>query len=106
MSAFVRVTRADEIAPEDLVGRCFETGTTALLIEDGALPPAFFDLSTGIAGDVVQKVTNYQLRLAVVVPDLSVHSAHFRDFAREAGRGARFRFFPTSEEAASWLEGS
>lgn len=101
--SFLRITPADAVEPSDLIGRCFETGVSALLVEEGALPASFFDLSSGVAGDLVQKVTNYQLRMAVVVGDLTPYSSSFRDFAREAAQGARFRFFPSSEEALAWL---
>lgn len=86
------------------VVRCIEQGAHALLFDRGALPPAFFDLSTGVAGELAQKLVNYGLRMAAVVPDLSAHSPHFRDFARESNAGRRLRFFPTRQEAIAWLE--
>jgi len=84
--------------------RCIEKGTRALLFDDGALPARFFDLSSGLCGEVVQKLMNYGVRMAAVVPDLAVHSARFQDFAREANRGRSFRFLPSREEALAWLE--
>jgi hypothetical protein len=74
-----------------------------LLLADGALPPEFFDLRTGVAGELVQRLVNYRLRMAVVVPDPGVHSASFQDFAREASRSLDFRFFRTRAEAVEWL---
>jgi PadR family transcriptional regulator AphA len=91
--------------PVAAVIRCVEEGTAALLFDHGALPPAFFDLSTGVAGELAQKLVNYGIRMAAVVPDPARHSPRFRDFAREANRGARLRFFPTRNEAVAWLEG-
>ena len=81
-----------------------EQGARALLFDAGALRTAFFDLSTGVAGELSQKLVNYGLRMAAVVPDLSAHSERFQDFAREANRGRQFRFFPTRAEAVAWLE--
>jgi hypothetical protein len=83
---------------------CIEHGTQALLLDRHALPAEFFDLSTGVAGELVQKLTNYGIRMAAVVPDLSAHSARFREFAREANLGNQFRFFATRQEAIDWLE--
>jgi len=100
---------ADGAQPGDpvaAVDRCIERGARALLFDRGALPPAFFDLSTGVAGALVQKLVNYQLRMAGVVPDLQVHSTRFQEFAREANAGAAFRFFATREEAVRWLDES
>jgi hypothetical protein len=42
--------------------------------------------------------------MAAVLPDPSIHSARFQDFAREANRGRQIRFFATRGEAVAWLE--
>lgn len=89
--------------PAALVTACIESGAPALLCERGALPPEFFDLSTGLAGAMAQRLTLYEIRMAAVVPDPSVHSRAFQDFAREAERGRWFRFFPDRERAVAWL---
>lgn len=94
---------ATRLHPRDLVGACFEHGARDLLLDAGALPAEFFDLSSGIAGDLVQRVTNYGIRTAVVVPDLGQHSTPFQDFARESGRSRHFRVFPQRERAIEWL---
>ena len=89
----------------ELVGRVLGSGTGALLLAVGALPPAFFELRTGFAGELVQKLVNYQIRTAAVVPDLGAYSERFREFAREANAGRQLRFFATRAEAVDWLEG-
>jgi hypothetical protein len=88
------------------VVRCIEHGSRALLLDRDALPAAFFDLSTGVAGELVQKLVNYDVRMAAVVPDLAAHSQRFGEFAREANAERQFRFFGTREEAVGWLEAS
>jgi len=93
--------QADPIAA---LRSCIERRCRALLFDHATLPAAFFDLSTGVAGELVQKLTNYGIRMAGVVPDLSVHSPRFREFAREANAGRQFRFFATRQEAIDWLE--
>jgi PadR family transcriptional regulator, regulatory protein AphA len=90
--------------PAAAVVRCIEHGSRALLFDAEALPDAFFDLSTGVAGELVQKLVNYHVRMAAVVPDLAARSARFREFAREANAGRQFRFFETREDAVAWLE--
>jgi len=42
-------------------------GTAGLILESD-LSPEFFDLKTGLAGELFQKFTNYQLRLILIVP--------------------------------------
>ena len=104
MPACYEPDSASAANPAGCVVRCIEHDTRALLFDGGALPPAFFDLSTGVAGELVQKLVNYGVRMAAVVPDLSAHSRPFQDFAREANVGRRFRFFATRAEAVAWLE--
>ena len=104
MPAFFEADGAHAVDPVAAVIRCIEHGTRALLFDTGALPPAFFDLSSGVAGEVVQKLANYHVRMAGVVPDLELHSPRFREFAREANKGRQFRFFATRQEAIAWLE--
>jgi hypothetical protein len=83
---------------------CIEHGTWALLLDRPALPAEFFDLRTGLAGELVQKLTNYGIRMAGIVPDLAAQPARFQEFAREANAGRQFRFFATRPEAVAWLE--
>jgi hypothetical protein len=102
--AFLEPYRGEAGDPVKAVVRCIEEGVPALLFDHGALPAVFFDLRSGVAGELVQKLVNYGLRMAAVVPDLSVHSERFREFAREANAGRRFRFCATRVEAIAWLE--
>lgn len=63
------------------------------------LAPSFFDLHSGLAGEVVQKFANYRVGL-VVVGDVTEHlaaSAAFRDFVHECNRGRQVWF--VSDEA-------
>ena len=99
----VPAAESPRLHPREMVGVCLEHGSAALLVDDGALPPEFFDLSSGVAGELVQRIVNYRLRMAVVVPDPGVYSASFQDFARELTRSGHFRFFRTRAEAAEWL---
>jgi hypothetical protein len=94
----------DAFDPREAVTVCIESGAHALLADDGSLPAAFFDLSTGVAGEMVHRLTLYGVRMAAVVPDPALHSVRFQEFAREANRGHQFRFFPTREAAIGWLE--
>jgi hypothetical protein len=94
---------AGRFDPVGVVTTCIESGESRLLQDEGALPPEFFDLSTGVVGAFVQRLTQYEIRMAGVVPDPSIHSCPFQDFAREANRNPWFRFFPSREQAIEWL---
>lgn len=107
MKYFEAPTDADaRLSPQDLVGACYERNLWSVLFDEGSLRPEFFDLSSGAAGDMVQKLVNYGIRVAAVVPDVTAYSEAFRDFARESNRSGPVRFFSDRSSAAAWLSGS
>jgi hypothetical protein len=99
--------RAGECATaRDVLVRCIEASANRALLEADALPQAFFDLSSGAAGELVQGLMNYGIRMAAIVPDMAPYSASFQAFARETNRGHHFRFFESRSSAAAWLDTS
>jgi hypothetical protein len=69
-------------------------------------PAEFFDLKTGFAGELLQKLENYGVRLAAVFAGDDAYSERFREFLREArSRGSTFRVFSTRADAERWLFG-
>lgn len=104
MSSYAEYDPDGDFAPMEAVAACFEQGTQALLIDRPALPSEFFDLRTGLTGELVQKLTQYGIRLACVVPDLSAQPERFQEFAREANRGSRARIFASRSGAVEWLD--
>jgi hypothetical protein len=96
------------LADADDVGRliedcCSAGARTALLYADN-LPRKFFDLSSGQAGLILQKLRSYHVRLAVVAPtERVVPSARFKEMAAEERRSGQFAMFETRDAAAAWL---
>jgi hypothetical protein len=84
----------------DLVGSAWSHHANFIVVPVSRLDPEFFRLSTGIAGEITQKLVNYRLRLAVV-GDISEHLAEsnaLRDFVWESNRGGQIWF--VEDEAA------
>lgn len=83
--------------PEDaleLVSAAAAAGTDAIAVPVERLDARFFELGNGFAGEFLQKLVNYGLRV-VVVGDISAHVARSRalaDFVRESNRGRQIRF--------------
>lgn len=88
-----------------IVAAAYEHDASGVLLDEACLPPAFFDLSTRFAGELVQKLLNYHLRVALVVRDPSARSATFQQFVAEARHGRQFRTFDDEAGAVRWLEG-
>ncbi|MFN8485409.1 MAG: DUF4180 domain-containing protein [Anaerolineae bacterium] len=88
----------------DVLGFCFQYGDSRLLLHADNLPPGFFDLSTGVAGALLQKFRQYQIRLAVVwSPQAVKPTARFGEMAAEENKGNHFRLAEDREGAAAWL---
>jgi hypothetical protein len=87
-----------------LIEDCLSAGTSLAMLDHCNLTPGFFDLSTGDAGAVLQKLRNYRVRLAVVCPpDSARFSPPFGEaLAEERGR-LDFGVFDTRDAALAWL---
>ena len=73
----------------DLIGELLSLEARVVAIPLARLGPDFLRLSSGVAGEVLQKLVNYR-RLAVIVGDVREaveKSAPLRDFIRESNRG-------------------
>jgi hypothetical protein len=74
-----------------------------LLLDETQLGARFFDLRSGLAGELFQKFTNYRVRLAIVVADAQAHGSRFSELVREHRTHNAVRFFDTEQRARQWL---
>ena len=84
----------------ELIGKAFENRASVIVTPAECLDDEFFRLSTRIAGELIQKIVQYRLRL-VIVGDISRHlaeSSALRAFVLEANRGKDVWFLATREE--------
>jgi len=84
----------------DIIGEAFGKGADLVVIPASRLGSEFFRLSTGLAGAMLQKFTNYQMRVAIVgdIAEYLEKSAPLRDFVRESNRGSQVRFLASDAE--------
>lgn len=87
---------------EQTLARSFDAGGR-LLLDEEELGAEFFDLSTGVAGELMQKLVNYGQTLAVVVQHMDQHSQSFQDLVLEHQHHPTIRFFTSKDAAAAWL---
>lgn len=86
----------------DLIGEAMSQRATMVVAPVSRLDASFFELRSGLAGEVLQKAANYRLKFAVV-GDISAYVAAsdaLRDFVVECNRG-RSIFFVNGIEALS-----
>ncbi|MNM34983.1 hypothetical protein D3C81_456450 [compost metagenome] len=87
----------------ELAYACGDADTDLLLIHAGALPSDFFQLSTGFAGEFVQRLVNFRLRTAAVFDPDGSYPERFREFLLEARHHPQFRAFDNRMNALVWL---
>ncbi|MBK7132009.1 MAG: DUF4180 domain-containing protein [Bacteroidales bacterium] len=83
----------------DLLGDMYYNNCNAIILKEINLHPDFFKLHTGLAGDILQKVSNYQFKLAVTGDFSKYTSKSLQDFIRESNRGNRVFFVENTDEA-------
>jgi hypothetical protein len=85
---------AEDAVLSDLIGDLFGSGARLVAVPLLRLGPDFLRLSTGVAGQVLQKLVNYRFQIAVVgdVAAAAAASEPLRDFIRESNRGTTVWF--------------
>ncbi len=63
----------------------------------------FFDLKTGLAGEILQKFVNYHFSVAIVGDFSNVSSKALRDFIFESNKGKTVFFAANAEDALKKL---
>nr|WP_294792890.1 DUF4180 domain-containing protein [uncultured Mucilaginibacter sp.] len=87
----------------DLVGNAYYQGYEKLIICKDNITPDFFDLKTKLAGEILQKFSNYRVRLVVLGDFSKVESKSLQDFIRESNKGKLVNFLVSKEEAVGRL---
>lgn len=81
----------------------YESGAEKLAIDKKAVTEDFFILSTGLAGEILQKFINYHIKAAFYGDFTHYTSKPLHDFIYESNQGTSFFFLPTREDAVRRL---
>lgn len=89
----------------DLIGNASYSGVGLVALPVGRLHPEFFQLSSLLAGDILQKFVNYRVRVAIVgdISEYVAQSDALRDFVWESNRGEHVWFVADLDELRSRL---
>ncbi|MBD3583109.1 DUF4180 domain-containing protein [Flavobacterium selenitireducens] len=70
-----------------------------IIVHEATINPDFFDLKTKMAGDMLQKFSNYRMGLTIVGYFAKYNSDSLDDFIRESNKGNLINFAPDVETA-------
>jgi len=90
----------------DLLGNADYQGAQRIVIHQSQLHPDFLELKSGLAGEILQKFSNYRMQLAIVGDFRNISSKSLRDFIYESNKQGRIFFVETLEDALDKLSSS
>ncbi len=104
------IVRSDEIVIADtqsaidlLMTVMYDLGTKNIVIDKKLVAEDFFILSSGLAGEILQKYVNYGGRIAIYGNYSHYTSKPLHDFIYESNKGHDVFFVETEDEAVSYL---
>lgn len=86
-----------------LMSAKYEVGTKNIVISKSLIADNFFILSSGFAGEMLQKYINYGGRIAIYGDYSHYTSKPLHDFIYESNKGSNVFFVSTLEEAVEKL---
>ena len=87
----------------DLMADCDYQGARKIILHEKNIIADFFDLKTGLAGEILQKFSNYFVELAIVGDFSKYSSQSLQDFIYESNKVGRINFVSSVEEAIEAL---
>lgn len=91
----------------DIIGQTWHSRADLVVIPAQRFADGFFALSTGLAGEFIQKFANYQVSIAIV-GDIAGHlqsSSALRAFVHESNRGRQVWFLDDLDQLDARLTG-
>ena len=87
----------------DVIAEAGYLGAEAIILPAENLISDFFDLKTGVAGTILQKFSNYRMKLAILGAFEQYQSRSLAAFIRESNRGNLVFFVPDIHTALDHL---
>ena len=81
----------------------YETGCSKIVLNKEAITEEFFILSKGIAGEILQKFINYQIKFAIYGDFSKYTSKPLKDFIYESNKGKDIFFVSDADTAVKML---
>ncbi len=81
----------------------YKTNCYKIALNKSAITEAFFILSSGLAGEILQKFVNYGIKFAIYGDYSKYTSKPLKDFIYESNQGKDIFFVATEDEAMEML---
>lgn len=87
----------------EILGNLYYDGFDAIIMKEQNISSDFFDLKTGVAGEILQKFSTYRMRLAVTGDFSTYISNSLQQFISESNRIGHVNFVRNTDEALAVL---
>lgn len=87
-----------------LLADLYYNGFDKMIIHEKNLTPDFFVLKNGFAGDILQKFSNFRVRLIIVGDFSRYESKSLKNFIYESNQGRQVNFVGSPEDALDLLK--
>lgn len=85
----------------DIISFCLSNDINLLFLRNGVLTEEFMNLRTGLAGLVVQKNMNYNIKVSSIID--SELEGRFKELVFELDKSNNFRVFNNNSDAENWI---
>lgn len=87
----------------EILSEGYHYDTNRFLFHQNHFSPELFDLKTGLAGAIFQKLAVYRIRAVVIIDPSKPKNDRFNQFMTECNQGDQLRFFIDRDAAQQWL---
>jgi|SRR5690606_19876772 len=87
----------------DLMGNLYYQGFDKIILHKQNLSTDFFNLKNGLAGEILQKFSNYRMRLVIIGDFSELDSQSLKDFIYESNQGKQVNFLSSIDKALKKL---
>ncbi len=82
----------------DLLGNLYYQGFDKIILHEKNITPDFFLLKNGLAGEILQKFSNYRVGLSIVGDFAKYSGQSIRDFIYECNKGNLINFVSSVDD--------
>lgn len=87
----------------DLIWQAYGYDSNIFIIYEKNISPEFFDLKTRVAGDILQKISNYDFQLIIIGNFDKYESQNLKNFILESNKSGRVYFVDSLSQALPYF---
>jgi hypothetical protein len=93
----IKIRNAQDVL--EFLSECYSRGASSIIINKKNIIPDFFDLKTGLAGEILRKFSMYRVKLAIIGDFSNVSSKSLDAFIHESNQSGDTCFVSSADEA-------